>query len=185
MDLQQALDMGCSAYIKKPFKKEGLEAAIAAARQIMAAGGLESFSDDPADEGNYSECLWLVTSPTWGDIVSSCQGQVCKPADGVCGLADILADLPGQRSADLFAGTACVAWTLKAQGRAVTTNEHNDGRHDGAADRHEDVKRFVCKEVGRSHPLSRSDPSTQALSSSSDPPAAATLSAAPLEAQVT
>jgi adenine-specific DNA-methyltransferase len=31
--------------------------------------------------------------------------------------------VPGERAADLFCGTACVAWMLKAQGRAVLCND--------------------------------------------------------------
>ena len=46
---------------------------------------------DIGDEGNYTEVLELCTPSTWGDTVSTCAGNKCKPPDGVVGLADVMA----------------------------------------------------------------------------------------------
>jgi hypothetical protein len=46
---------------------------------------------DPADEGNYSPALTLFTPAVWGDTVSTCAGNVCKPPNGVVGLDDVQA----------------------------------------------------------------------------------------------
>jgi hypothetical protein len=46
---------------------------------------------DTGDEANYSECLWLNTNTTWGDIASSCAGNVCKPPNAIVGLDDVMA----------------------------------------------------------------------------------------------
>lgn len=50
-----------------------------------------SASADVEDEGEYSEELMLCTNSTWGDTVTTGPGGLLLPADGVCGLADIMA----------------------------------------------------------------------------------------------
>jgi hypothetical protein len=46
---------------------------------------------DIGDEGNYSEALELCTPSVWGDTVSTCAGNVCRPPNGVVGLDDVQA----------------------------------------------------------------------------------------------
>jgi hypothetical protein len=46
---------------------------------------------DPGDEASYSEVLELRTPTTWGDTVSTCAGNVCRPPQGVVGLDDVQA----------------------------------------------------------------------------------------------
>jgi len=46
---------------------------------------------DIGNEYVYSEALALHTPSVWGDMVSTCAGNVCLPPDGVPGLADVMA----------------------------------------------------------------------------------------------
>jgi hypothetical protein len=50
-----------------------------------------ALGSDIGDEKNYSEVLALRTPTTWGDTVSTCAGNVCKPPNGVVGLDDVQA----------------------------------------------------------------------------------------------
>jgi hypothetical protein len=50
-----------------------------------------ALGEDVGDEGNYSEPSALHTPSVWGDTVSPSLGVVCKPPDGIVGLADIMA----------------------------------------------------------------------------------------------
>jgi hypothetical protein len=52
-----------------------------------------ALDEDVGDEGNYSETLALHTPSVWGDTVSPSLGVVCKPPDGIVGLADIMAGI--------------------------------------------------------------------------------------------
>ena len=54
---------------------------------------------DIGNEGMYSEALLLHTPSTWGDTVSTCAGNVCKPPNGVVGLDDV------QAAIKLYQGT--------------------------------------------------------------------------------
>jgi hypothetical protein len=46
---------------------------------------------DLGNEANFSEALVLHTSPVWGDTVSTCAGNVCKPPEGIVSLDDVQA----------------------------------------------------------------------------------------------
>jgi hypothetical protein len=46
---------------------------------------------DIGDEGLYSAPLVLHTPSVWGDTVSTCAGNVCRPPNGVVGLDDVQA----------------------------------------------------------------------------------------------
>jgi hypothetical protein len=46
---------------------------------------------DLFDESNYSVALVLNTPTVWGDTVSTCAGNVCKPPNGIVGLDDVQA----------------------------------------------------------------------------------------------
>lgn len=47
--------------------------------------------ENTAYEYKYSEVLELRTNTTWGDMVSTCQADVCRPPNGLVGLDDIMA----------------------------------------------------------------------------------------------
>ena len=50
-----------------------------------------ALGQDIGNEYMYSEALVLHTSSVWGDVVSTFNGNVCLPPDGIPGLADIMA----------------------------------------------------------------------------------------------
>jgi hypothetical protein len=65
-----------------------------------------ALGDDIGQESNFSAGLVLHTPSVWGDTVSTCEGNVCKPPNGVVGLDDIMAGIKKYQSVDV----APVSW---------------------------------------------------------------------------
>ena len=61
---------------------------------------------DIGDEGNYSPSIELHTPSTWGDVVSTCFNNQCRPPDGAVGIDDILAGISKFQGID----NAPLAW---------------------------------------------------------------------------
>jgi hypothetical protein len=56
---------------------------------------------DIANEQNYSEAVVLHTPTVWGDTVSTCEANVCKPPNGLVGLDDIVAAIKKYQAIDV------------------------------------------------------------------------------------
>jgi formylglycine-generating enzyme required for sulfatase activity len=78
---------------------------------------------DISNEAYYSEVLELRTPTTWGDVVSTCADNICKPPNGVVGLDDV------QAAISLYQGepVAPITWLDIDPSNAAQTPNQNVG----------------------------------------------------------